>query len=67
MCSIDLPSDVLDTIAAPPQDRGPNVRQALTVSLYREEYLSFGKAREVARLSKVEFHRLLGEREVERH
>jgi predicted HTH domain antitoxin len=67
MSSIDLPAGVLDAIAAPPADREPIVRQELAVSLYREEYLSFGKARELAGLSKTEFHRLLGEREVERH
>ena len=67
MCSIDLPSDVLDAIAAPPEDREPIVRQELAVSLYREGYLSFGKARELAGLSKEEFHRLLGDREVQRH
>ncbi|MDB2246463.1 hypothetical protein PM076_17630 [Halorubrum ezzemoulense] len=43
MSSIDLPSDVPDAIAAPPEDREPIVRQELAVSLYREEYLSFGK------------------------
>lgn len=67
MSSIDLPAGVLDAIAAPPEEREPIVRQELAVSLYREEYLSFGKARELAGLSKAEFHRLLGEREVERH
>ena len=67
MCSIDLSSDVLDAIAAPPEDREPIVRQEVAVSLYREGYLSFGKARELAGLSKEEFHRLLGDREVQRH
>ena len=47
--------------------RDPETVQELAVSLYREGYLSFGKARELAGLSKAEFHRLLGEREVERH
>ena len=67
MSSIDLPSGVLDAIAAPPEDREPIVRQELAVSLSREEYLSFGKARELAGLSKAAFQWLLGEREVERH
>ena len=67
MSSIDLPSDVLDAIAVPLKDREPIVRQELAVSLYREEYLSFGEARELAGLSKAEFHPLLGEHEVERH
>ena len=65
--SIDLPPDVLDAIAAPPEDRESVVRQELAVSLYREGYVSFGTARELAGVSKVDFHRLLGEREVERH
>jgi len=67
MSSIKVPPEVLDAIAAPPDEREPIVRQELAVSLYREGYLSFGKARELAGLSKVEFHRLLGERTVERH
>ena len=67
MSSIKVPPEVLDAIAAPPDEREPIVRQELAVSLYREGYLSFGKARELAELSKVEFHRLLGERTVERH
>ncbi|MDB9235489.1 UPF0175 family protein [Halorubrum ezzemoulense] len=67
MCSIDLPSDVLDAIAAPPEDRELIVRQELAVSLYREGYLSFGKARELAGLSKAAFHRLLGDRTIQRH
>ena len=67
MSSIDLLSDVLDAIAAPPEDREPIVRRELAVSLYRERYLSFGNTRELAGLSKAAFHRLLGEREVERH
>lgn len=37
------------------------------MTLYREEMLSFGKARELAGLGKYEFGQLLGERSVERH
>lgn len=67
MTSIDLPSDVLDAIAAPLEDREPIVREELMVSLYREGYPSFGKARELAGLSKAEFPRLLGDRTIQRH
>ncbi|AEN05884.1 UPF0175 family protein [Halolamina sp.] len=67
MSSIDLPADVLDAIAAPPDEREPIVQQELAVSLYREGYLSFGKTRELAGLTKADFHQLLGERGVERH
>lgn len=58
---------MLDATAAPPADREPVVRQEPAVSLYRAEYRSVGTARELADLSKAEFHRLLGEREVKRH
>jgi len=67
MSRIEVPSEVMDAIAAPPDEREPIVRQELAVSLYREGYLSFGKARELAGLSKHEFHRLLGDRNIERH
>jgi len=67
MSSIDLPSGVLDAIAAPPADREPIVRQELAVSLSRAEYRSVGTARELAGLSKAAFQWLLGERGVERH
>jgi len=67
MSSIDLPSDVLDAMAAPPEDRELIVRQELAVSLYREGYLSFGTARELAGLPKAAFHRLLGDRTIQRH
>jgi predicted HTH domain antitoxin len=67
MSSIDLPAGVLDAIAAPPADREPVVRQEIAVSLYRAEYLFFGKARELAGLSTAGFQPLLGEREIERH
>lgn len=58
---------MLDANAAPPEDREPTVRQELTVSLYREGYLSLGKARELTSLPKAELFRFLGKREVERH
>jgi len=58
---------VSDTIAAPPADREPVVRQELAVSLSRAEYRSVGTARELAGRSTAGFHRLLGERGVERH
>ncbi len=50
--------------------RGPEkeeLQRELAISLYREDMLSFGKARELAEMSKHAFGRLLGERGVERH
>ncbi|WP_460923189.1 UPF0175 family protein [Salinarchaeum chitinilyticum] len=44
-----------------------SLRLEFAVSLYREGYLSVGKARELAGCSRTEFHQLLGERSVECH
>jgi len=67
MSGIDVPREVYDALEAPEDERDDVLRRELAVSLYREGYLSFGKARELADLSKVEFHRLLGRRSVKRH
>ncbi len=67
MRTIDVPSDVYDSVTVPEDKREDVLRRELAVSLYREGMLSFGKARELADMSRREFHRLLGERSVERH
>ena len=67
MSGIDVPSAVYDALEAPVDERDDILRRELAVSLYREGYLSFGKARELAGLAKADFHRVLGERSVERH
>ncbi len=41
--------------------------EELAVALYARGLLSFGKARELARMGKYEFGQLLGERGVVRH
>lgn len=67
MSGIDVPTEVYEALEAPEDERDEILRRELAVSLYREGYLSFGKARELAELSKAAFHRLLGRRSVERH
>lgn len=67
MGTIDVPQDVYDALNVPEGERDEVLRRELAVTLYRERILSFGKARELAGLSHREFHRLLGEREIDRH
>ena len=67
MRTIDVPPDVYDALNVPEDDREDVIRRELAVSLYREGILSFGKARELAGLSRREFHHLLGDREIDRH
>lgn len=64
---IEIPRSVADALTLPEGRKEEELRRELAVALYREEILSFGKARELARLSKYEFGQLLGERSVERH
>ena len=54
-------------MALPESRKEEELQRELAVTLYREEMLSFGKARELADMSKQAFGRLLGARGVERH
>jgi len=67
MAEIEISEDVYDALRLPEEERDEALKAMLAVTLYREGVLSFGKARQLGELSKVEFHRLLGEHEVVRH
>ena len=64
---LQIPRSVADALALPEGRKSEELRRELALTLYREEMLSFGKARELARMGKQEFGRLLGERKIERH
>jgi len=67
MATIEIDDDVYDALQVPEAERPQAMKQELAVSLYARGILSFGKARELAEVSKREFHDLLGEREIPRH
>ena len=62
-----IPDDVYDELKLLEDEREETLKRELALSLYAREIISFGKARELAGVSRREFHRLLGEREIERH
>ncbi|WP_118829902.1 UPF0175 family protein [Salinibacter ruber] len=64
---LSIPRSVADAPALPEGRKKEELQRKLAISLYREDMLSFGKARELAEMSKHAFGRLLGERGVERH
>lgn len=64
---LQIPRSVADALALPEGRKSEELRRELALTLYREEMLSLGKARELARMGKQEFGRLLGERKIERH
>jgi len=64
---MDIPSDIAMALKIPEQDALSVLRRELAIQLYSQHLLSFGKARQLARLSKWEFAELLGQRGIERH
>lgn len=64
---VHIPSSIAEAIVLPDDRKASEVKRTLAVALYREELLSFGKARELANLSPYAFAQLLGERGIERH
>ena len=62
-----IPDSVVETMRLPEEDMGGQLLVELAVALYTRGILSFGKARDLASLSHVEFARLLGRRGVVRH
>jgi predicted HTH domain antitoxin len=63
---LEISSDVADSLQLPPPERLPRIQQELAIRLYQKGLLSFGKARELAQLTKWEFHALLGHEAIER-
>ncbi|WP_255150111.1 UPF0175 family protein [Halorarius halobius] len=67
MATIEIDDDVYEALQVPEAERSQALKRELAVSLYARGILSFGKARELAELSRREFHELLGERKIQRH
>jgi predicted HTH domain antitoxin len=58
---------VREALRIPVAEQEARLRRELAIRLYEKGLLSFGKARELAGLSKWEFHELLATEEVPRH
>jgi len=65
--TLEIPSEVFESLKFPPEERKEAVRRELAISLYQRGALSLGKARQLADMGRWEFHKLLGEREIPRH
>ena len=62
-----IPDSILRAIRLPEQRIEKELLCELAVSLYAQDLLSLGKARELAQLSKYEFGQLLTQRGIQRH
>ena len=63
---LEISEDVLNSLRVPPQEHVSRLRQELAIRLYAQGLLTFGKARELAQMTKWEFHLLLGKEEIVR-
>jgi predicted HTH domain antitoxin len=64
---LQIPDSVIQAIRLPEGRIAHELLMELAIALYREKLLSFGKARELAGMTKHEFGHLLGERAIPRH
>ena len=65
--NIKIPQNIYLALKLPEGDKENLLLIELAISLYGRGILSFGKARELAKMSKWDFHEELGKRKVERH
>jgi predicted HTH domain antitoxin len=65
--TIELPVDLRDALRVPPAEQESRLRRELAIRLYEKGLLSFGKARELADLSKWDFYELLAAEGIVRH
>ena len=63
---LEIPGDLTEALRLPPEEQMTRLRRELAIRLYQKEILSFGKARELAGLTKWEFHLILGQEDVPR-
>ena len=64
--SIEIPEDMSQAIRLPPEEIPVRLKRELAVRLYAKGLLSFGKARQLAGMTRWDFHDLLGEESIPR-
>ncbi len=64
--SINMPEKILLNAKIPRQYWEKEIKKELALQLYREGIISFANARRLAGMSKIEFHYLLGEKQIPR-
>lgn len=64
--TLEISSDLATALRLPEDERLSRLQQELAIRLYQKGLLSFGKARELASLSKWDFHELLSQERIER-
>jgi predicted HTH domain antitoxin len=65
--TLRIPKEVDRALKIPGKQKEYFLLKELAISLYQQDILSFGKARQLANMSKWEFHNELGKRKIARH
>lgn len=65
--TIEFPEDLVESLKMPRDEASRRLKEELAVRLYEKGLLAFGKARELAGMTKWEFHFLLGREGIPRH
>lgn len=58
---LEIPGELAEALRVPSEEKLARLRRELALRLYQKGLLSFGKARELAEMSKWEFYFLLGQ------
>ena len=64
--ALDIPEEFLISVKIPRNRWQRDLKRELAIQLYRENMTSFATAHRLAGMTKIEFHYLLGEREIPR-
>jgi predicted HTH domain antitoxin len=61
---LEIPEGVKAALRFPPDEMERELRRELALALYQRQALPFGKARELAQMTRWEFEELLGQRQI---
>lgn len=64
---IEIPKEIATSLKMRPETAQKQLKEELAVHLYRQGFLSFGKARQLAEMTKWDFAEKLGELQIPRH
>ena len=64
--TLEIPEELIQSLKIPHDEAPARLKRELALRLYEKGLLSFGKARELAGMSKWEFSRLLGKEGIPR-
>ena len=64
--SIEISDELIQAIKIPPAEASVRLRRELAIRLYEKGLLGFGKARELAGMTRWSFHEFLGDEGIAR-